>query len=478
MTGMIQTPVRLTRLDIARLLGSALRDPIEATVRNHAQHGPFVVAANALPFLKNARLVALTAAPEFNAEVLLSPAIWKTIGIFPGGPRNSAARRLGAGLSRMTGRRHAYYRKLLINPLQKASVVSLGDRMAELLVEETGAWPVGERFDLWAAVRHLMHTLGIGLLFNDDRKQGYPIADMITQVLALKWSPAMWACPINLPVTPYGQLMRDSEILERCIVDWADSKRGHLDNRDLLSIVVNNPEEDGTPARQETIIGQVPQLFGAAFETCQNVLIWTLVLLSQHPQVAAGLLTELQEKIGDGTLTLDTVTDLPLLDAVIKESLRILPPVPIQMRVAQEDTSLAGYPAPKGARVLLNAFITNRDPRLYPEPDRFKPERWASIAPTPFEYLVFSAGPRNCPGYWLANAMMKLAVATILTQFRIELSAQTRVDYRAWPALSPRGTVEATLIRQDGAFAASPIKGNIINLVGSMPGQRGAKRGR
>jgi cytochrome P450 len=463
-----RTPVHLNRSAVARLLWGALRDPIDATRRLHTEFGPFVVIRNALPFVKNARLIILTADPDFNAEVLSNPAVWRTVGIFPGGPRNSAARRLSHGLSRMSGPRHAHYRRLLIEPLRKDSVGALGDKLADLVAKEVTTWPVGETFDLWERVRHLMHTLGIGLLFGEDWKTGYPIADMISHVLTLKWSPSIWTCPVNSAFTPYGQLLRESESLERCILDWASAKRGHFDPKDLLSIIVNNPEEDGTPARDETIIGQVPQLFGAAFETCQNVLIWTLSLLSQHPGIAGNLLKELNEHLHGASPTLQNVVDLPLLDAVIKESLRVLPPVPMQMRVAQQDTYVAGYPVPKGARLVLNAFLTNRKPETYPEADRFLPNRWSRINPTPFEYLVFSGGPRNCPGYWLGTAMMKVAVSTILLRYRIELSPQSQLDYRAWPALTPRGKVFAILHHQDGNFSAAPIWGNVLALVRSM----------
>jgi cytochrome P450 len=118
---------------------------------------------------------------------------------------------------------------------------------------------------------------------------------------------------------------------------------------------------------------------------CQNVFIWTLIFLSQHPRIARELLDVLRENLRGASPTLKNVAELPLLDAVIKESLRILPRVPIQMRVAHQDTYLVGYPLSKGARVILNAFPTNRRPDPYPEADSFLSDRWSSIHPTAFE---------------------------------------------------------------------------------------------
>jgi cytochrome P450 len=356
----------------------------------------------------------------------------------------------------------------MLPPLRKASVEALGGRMIRLAQEEIAAWPAGETIDLWERVCRLMHTFAIGLLFGDDRARGYPIAEMISDLFAAKWSPAVRACPINLPGTPYGQFLKEGETLERCVLDWAGRKRGPVDGGDLLSIVVNNPEEDGEAARDTTIVGLMPQLFGAVFETCQNALIWTLFLLAQHPRVAGELLDELQTALADAPPTLAAIADLPWLDAVIKESMRILPPAPMQARVSQQDTGIAGNPVPKGTRILLSAFVTNRMPERYPQPDSFWPERWASINPTPFEYLVFSAGPRNCPGYLLGMAMVKVAVAEILRHYRIEFPPPGRLDYIARPGLRPRGKVQSVLQPQDGAFSRSRIDGNISGLVATL----------
>jgi cytochrome P450 len=466
--------IHLTGLAAVRVGWRLLRDPITAMRQNHAEHGPLIVVSDLLPFTRNVKLamlglpLILAAAPELNNEVLSNPVTWRPVSLFGGGPRTSAARRLGAGLARMNGPRHAHYRRLITPPLRKASVEALGDKLTRLADEEIAAWPTGETVDLWGLVCRLLHTFAIGLLFGADRERGYPVADMITDMFAYKWSPAVRACPINLPVTPYGQFLKEGETLERCILDWANKKRGPVDGGDLLSIVVNNPEEDGNAVRDTTVVGLMPQLFGAVFETCQNALIWTLFLLAQHPRVAGDLLDALQAWPLDGPPTLHDIADLPLLDAVIKESMRLLPPAPMQARVAQQDTTLGGHAVPKGARVMLSAFVTNRLPARYPEPDSFRPQRWASINPTPFEYLVFSAGPRNCPGYWLGMAMVKVAVAAILRRHRIEFAPAGRVDYIARPGLRPRGKVPAILHRQDGAFERPRIAGNIFDLVNTV----------
>src|SRR5438477_12752353 len=108
---------------------------------------------------------------------------------------------------------------------------------------------------------------------------------------------------------------------------------------------------------------------------------------------------------------MDRMQELPLLDAIIKESMRLFPPVAMQIRRASHATSVGDYPVPERTRIVLSALMINRLPNLYPDPDRFKPERWAGIKPSAFEYAVFSAGPRICPGQWFGLNVLKAALA-------------------------------------------------------------------
>ncbi|MFO1055419.1 MAG: cytochrome P450 [Dongiaceae bacterium] len=441
-----------------------VRDPLVATRRLYDAHGPFVELSRLVPGSR--KVFVLTAGAAFNRAVLGAPAIWRTVSIAPGGPRNSAIRRLSIGLIRMTGERHAHYRRMLLPPLRRHKVEAMSPTMAGLAAEEIGRWPAGRPIDLWTEVRRLMRSLAIGLLFGGDRAQGYPVADMIGSLLQFNWSVGVAACPVDLPFTPFGRMVRQGEALERRILDWAGGKRGRLDPDDLLSVIVNNPEETGCPVRDPTIVGHVPTLFGAAYETCQNLLVWTLVLLALHPRVAQDLRDELRAALpGDAPPELARLDGLTLLDAVVKESLRILPPVPIQYRVALQDTELLGHPLPRGARVLLSSFLTNRLPALYPEPDRFLPERWAAIDPTPFENPVFSAGPRACPGGPFGLGVVKMALATLLRRHRVTVPPGTRIDYQVRVALSPRGRVPAILRPADEPFTAAPVGGSLGRLV-------------
>jgi cytochrome P450 len=436
--------------------------------------GPFVMLAEVLPFtppfIRSARPVllrvplVLSAGATFHRELLSDPATWRGVSLLPGGPKNSAARRMSLGLTRMTGDAHAYYRKLLVAPLRKASVDALTTGMARLAEVEAASWPVGESIDLWEHTRRLMQRLAVELLFGDTSGQGHAIADRVSRLMAAKWGLRPLA-PINLPITSYGRMLREAELLERDLLEWARNKRGALDNRDIASIIVNSPDADGCPLDDAAIAGQMPSLFAAASEASQTVLTWTLLLLALHPRVARELLDELRNKLGGTAASLDGVGQLPYLDAVVKESMRIIPPVPMQMRVAQHDTTIAGHHAPNGTRAILNTFLTNRMPDLYPEADVFRPDRWFTIAPSPFEFPVFSGGPYSCPGYWFGLTSVKVALAALLTRYRMVLPGGARIDYRVQPTMRPLQSLRVRIHRQDGAFAATPVTGRIRNLV-------------
>src|SRR5262249_31165818 len=159
-------------------------------------------------------------------------------------------------------------------------------------------------------------------------------------------------------------------------------------------------DENGEAGGDKALLNHLPTLFGAAYETTQTALAWALFLLAQHPDAAAALHDELAN-LPDQSPT--QLLECAGLDRVVKESMRLLPSVPTQTRRAIVDADLVDGEVKAGAFVVLSAFLTNREPSRYSEPDRFKPERWLAIEPNQFEYLAFSAGPRTCIGARFAS---------------------------------------------------------------------------
>jgi cytochrome P450 len=304
------------------------------------------------------------------------------------------------------------------------------------------------------------------LLFGGENAQSGAIADLVSALMERKWSASATALRLNLPFTAYGRVVRDAAELERRILEWVAQKRGRPDARDLAAIIVNSVGADGHPPDDAAIVGQLASLFAASSEASQSALTWTLFLLIAHPRVAADLQEEIRQTLGAGTAALERAAELPALDAVVKESMRLLPPVPIQMRVAQRDTTIAGHAVPRNSRIMLNTFLTNRAAELYPAGDEFRPQRWSTISPSMFEFPAFSAGPHACPGYRFGSLAVRIALAAILARCRMELPPDARVDYAVQPTFRPRRRLAVILRRADDGKPMAPrIAGTIRDLV-------------
>ena len=465
-------PARLTGLAALRWGWRFAVDPLISTRRAFDAFGPCVILAEGLPLIRPGRVatlgvpLVLTAGAAFYSELMSQPETWRGVSLLPGGPKRSAAKRMSSGLMRLTGDQHAHYRRLLAQPLRRTRVEALTKNMARLAETETASWPVGKNVDLWEYVRRIIQRFAVEFLFGGSSEQSCAITELGSRMMERKWNWRALAFPINLPITSYGRIVRDAELLERRILAWVAAKRGHLDERDIASIFANSRDAGGNPLDDAAIIAQLPSLFGLSSEGGQSVLTWTLFLLMQHPRIAAQLRDELRSKLGGTSPSLDRAGELPYLDAVVKEAMRILPPVPLQFRVAQQETTIAGQDMPNGTRAVLNTFLTNRAPDLYPEGDIFRPERWFTIAPNAFEFPVFGAGPHICPGYWFDSTAVKIAVAAIVTRYRMDSPTATRIDYRIQPTLRPRQRLGVVLGPADGGMqAVTPVAGKIRELV-------------
>ncbi|MEM8936304.1 MAG: cytochrome P450, partial [Pseudomonadota bacterium] len=102
-----------------------------------------------------------------------------------------------------------------------------------------------------------------------------------------------------------------------------------------------------------------------------------------------------------------------------------------------------GAPAPRLTRVVLSPFLTNRDPRVFSDPARFNPDRWIDHRRDPYEMTAFSAGPRVCPGSWFGHAMVKTALAALLSKRAVMLRDKTQIDYVVGVTLSPKSAIAA-----------------------------------
>lgn len=237
------------------------------------------------------------------------------------------------------------------------------------------------------------------------------------------------------------------------------------DHQDVLATLIHVRDEDGTRLTDSELLGHTFTLLIAGHETSSNALTWTLFLLAQHPRVYADVVDEVTSVLGGAAPRLEHLARLPLLDRVIKETLRLLPPASVTSRISTAPFQIGPYVAPKGAFITLSQYVTHRLPDLYPQPYRFKPERWETFDPSPYEYLPFGAGTHMCIGMSFALMEIKLVLALLLQRFRLELPAQTQVNHHVKVTLAPKGGVPMHVHLQDRCFGKMPVRGTIHKLV-------------
>jgi cytochrome P450 len=217
---------------------------------------------------------------------------------------------------------------------------------------------------------------------------------------------------------------------------------GGTDGSDVLSQLTRARDSDtGESMSARQVRDEVLTLMVAGHETWTNSLIWTWFLLSENPSVREHVEAELEEVLGGRLPTAKDVRALRYTGAVYSESLRLYPPVWTVGRTALEDHEIEGRMIPAGSIVLLSPYVVQHDPRWFPDPFAFRPERWldreSERIPT-FAFFPFGAGPRVCIGQPLAMLAGVLFLATIARRWRLELVRGHPVE-PAPPLLRPRG---------------------------------------
>ncbi len=195
--------------------------------------------------------------------------------------------------------------------------------------------------------------------------------------------------------------------------------------KDLLAVLLTAvDEESGAGMSDQQLRDEMMTLFLAGHETTANLLTWTWYLLSQHPDVEARLHEELQRVLGGRTPTAADLPQLPYLEMVSRETLRLYPPAPGFAREPIEDVMIGGFEVPKGSLISVNTYSLQRDARFFEEPARFNPERfargWEERIPR-YAYLPFGGGPRVCIGNGFAMMEAKLIVATVAQRWQFLL---------------------------------------------------------
>ncbi len=388
-------------------------------------------------------------------------------------PAGSALGRLFTGLIQMNGERHGQHRRLMSPAFSRGMLKEYLSGIAFETHQRLKGWGAGGRRDLAREMSELTLSIAIRVLLGiEPSEAGAKVRRLFWQWTDLVFSPWVLMLPADLPGFAYRHLLAVSRELEKEIRAVIGQRRAAAEaGRCALSVLIDAHVRDQAVLTEHDLIGQTNFLFMAGHATTANALTWTLFLLDQHPDILAAVREECAS-LDDANPSLEQLHALTLLDAVVKESLRLLPPVIWWCKVAVSPFEIEGYRFPAGTKVVQSAYVTHRDAALYPQADRFLPDRWARTNPEPYEYCPFSAGPRMCLGSTLAMAEIKLVVAIIVRRYRLALAAGGRVDARGPMILAPKGGIPVDILHANSARAPTEAHGTICSLV-NLPG-RGA----
>jgi cytochrome P450 len=375
--------------------------------------------------------------PDDVRDVLVTHA-----GRFRKGPVLQRARLvLGDGLLTAEGDVHRHHRRLLQSAFHPDRITAYAAVMAAQAATVAGRWTADAPVDVHAAtVRMTLTTAGVTLLGTEVDADVATVERAVADLLSaykLAFVPFGWRLQ-RVPVGPARRLRRGRTSL-RQLVDRAIAQRRDGGGTDLLSALARPDGADRLTERQ--ITDHAVTLLLAGHETTANALAFALHLLAHHPEVQARVHAEVDDVVRGPLPRPGDLERLPTCRAVIAEALRLFPPSWAMGRQAVDDHHVGGQVIPAGDLVVLPQWVVHRDPRWWPEPDRFDPDRW-SVGNTQgrprWAYFPFGAGVRMCIGEGFAWTEGVLALAVIARRWRLRPVPERPLQLEPLITLRPR----------------------------------------
>lgn len=438
-------------------------DPVAMMRKLHEKHGDVAALQD------ESQRIHFVFSPEYNQQILSDSSIYHSQFFAVRGSRKSAQRRLTLGLLSMNGSQHKTHRRKVKEPFSRRSLPGYFDAITSIADELTNDdWTAGDVIDLNEDMTHYMLRVTSGMLFGLDIPEfAYEIGEMIETWVNLnhKVGPAAFASHPEL-MDDYEQLLSLAEELEVKIRELIRMRKNSTKpGNDVLSLLIHASGADGEIS-EDQLVGHVTLMFAAAHMTTAHSLTWTLFLLSQHPEAMQNLHNEFSNDLKPQMPLAAQIHTLPVLDRVIKESMRVMPASSYSQRITKEAVQLGPMELKANSIILFSQFMTHHRPDLYEDPETFNPDRWLDLNPNAYSYLPFGAGPRLCIGSALALTVMKISLPKILQRYRLSLEAGTEVNARVISTMMmPTSPIMMKLHNQDGQFEATPALGEIHKLV-------------
>jgi cytochrome P450 len=362
---------------------------------------------------------------------------------------------LGNGLVTSEGAFWRRQRKLIQPAFLKSRVASYAPVMAAQTEHMLASWTSGKSVQIDFEFEGLTSTIALKTLFDlDDPGHRDRFSDTLKLAFDLMNARLrrIFKLPLWVPTPANRRLQSAVAELDRRIQGFIAAGRARQNpGNDLLSRLLLAHDDDGTGMTDRQLRDEAMTLYLAGHETTALALTWTWYLLSQHPHVEEKLVSEWQHVLAGCPPTVEQLNSLPYTAAVIAESMRLFPPVYVIGREATMDLELGGYRVKRGYTVLMSQWVSHRDPKYFPSPEEFRPERWedglARRIPK-YAYYPFGGGQRICVGADFALMEAAIILAAVGQRYRFTLDPDAVIEIKPQITLLPANGIPATLQRR------------------------------
>ncbi|HEX9160719.1 MAG TPA: cytochrome P450 [Thermoanaerobaculia bacterium] len=364
---------------------------------------------------------------------------------------------LGEGLLTSEGEFHLRQRRLAQPAFHRDRIRRYGEVMSALAVRARQRWQDGEMLDVHHEMIRLTLAVVAKTLFDanvegDADDIGTALTDLLL-MFPLLLNP-LSDLLMKLPLPQVRRFERAQAKLDKTIYSLIAARRASGEDRgDLLSMLLlaQDTEGDSSGMTDKQVRDEALTLFLAGHETTANALAWTWYLLAQNPEVERELHGEIDTVLGDRPPDPSDYPRLRYTEMVLAESMRLYPPAWSVGRMATEDVEIGGWRLPANAIAIASQWVTQRDPRFWPDPERFRPLRFtetAKAARPKFAYFPFGGGSRICIGEGFAWMEGVLILAAIAQQWRFVRESRAPVQPQPLITLRPRGGIAMRAIRR------------------------------
>jgi cytochrome P450 len=320
----------------------------------------------------------------------------------------------------LTGPEHMRQRKLLLPSFHGERMREYEDVIVEATRRDMRTWPIGKPMRLQRHTRQITLEVILRAVFGVEAERMGPLRAAIGELLEPMHTLRLlrYMLARGQLDRPPGEIGAALDRLDTLIYAEIARRRaeGGLDERaDILSLLLQARDEDGCEMTDPELRDELVTLLLAGHETTATAVAWAVERLVRHPQKLARLTAEIDAGEGD-----------EYLEAVVNETLRVRPVVPLVVRMLTEELRVGSWNLPAGTRVAPSIYLTNRNPRIYERPAEFLPERYLEGAPETFSWIPFGGGIRRCIGASFALLEMKLILRTVLSELEPQLPSQGR----------------------------------------------------